>query len=350
MMWEIKAKSIGAFSYHEMMAVIDVDLLRLFYFTEKTLVLQNCAGIRQVLCKPKKEEIMRDAFSDCHPVVNFIFYTGAFIMGMCFVHPAFLACSLILAIAYYVTVKREWLKFILGMLGLFVAMSVLNPMFNTRGETVLFTYLGGRPYTLEALCYGVALAAMFVTIITWFATYNQVMTSDKFLYCFGRLAPSVSLLLTMVLRMVPQFQKKTEQIGGARRCIGKSMENGTNYEKAEHGLVIVSALTSWALEGGVVMADSMRSRGFGAGKRTTFSVYRLRRTDKHLLFLMLVLVITILICALHGGAAAVYTPQMQVTKDKWTVLGMICYFAFLSIPTAMNIMEDLQWRILRSKI
>ena len=151
---------------------------------------------------------MRDAFSDCHPIVNFIFYIGALVMGMCFVHPVFLVCSVVLSFSYYAALKKHCIKYLAGMLALFVAITVINPLFNTQGVHVLFTLLGGRPYTLEALCYGAAMAAMFVTILTWFATYNQVMTSDKFLYCFGRLAPSVSLILTMVLRLVPSYAQE----------------------------------------------------------------------------------------------------------------------------------------------
>ena len=153
---------------------------------------------------------MRDAFSDCHPIVNFIFYIGAIVMGVCFLHPAFLACSLILAFAYYIRVKKDVLGYTGGMLGLIVFIALFNPLVNTQGEHILFTYWNDRPYTLEALCYGIALAAMFVTLLTWFATYNQVMTSDKFLYCFGKLAPNLSLILTMTLRLVPTFQKKAE--------------------------------------------------------------------------------------------------------------------------------------------
>lgn len=294
----------------------------------------------------------RDAFSDCHPVVNFIFYVGALVMGMCLLHPIFLVISLLLSFSYYGTVKRRWLGYLGGMAGVFWALSLINPLFNTYGERVLFTYFGGRPYTFEALYYGMAVGAMFVTILTWFATYNQVMTSDKFLYCFGRLAPSVTLILTMVLRLVPGFQKKTEQIGGARKCIGKSVENGTAYEKAEHGMTIVSALTSWALEGGIIMADSMRSRGFGTGKRTSFSIYRMRKTDKLLLGLLLTLLLLIVICALRGGMDVSYTPQLCFSgfESVWTICGAVSYVLFLSIPTAMNIMEEIKWRILKSRI
>jgi len=295
---------------------------------------------------------MRDAFSDCHPAVNFMFYICALVMGMCFVHPVFLGCSMLLSMAYYVTVKKEFLGYLGRMAGLFLALALINPLFNTLGETVLFIYFDGRPYTLEALCYGMAVGAMFVTIMTWFSTYNQVMTSDKFLYCFGRLIPSVSMILTMVLRLVPSFQKKAVQIGGARKCIGKSVENGTTMEKTENGMTIVSALTSWALEGGVIMADSMRSRGFGTGKRTSFSIYRMSLRDMILLILMFVLFFSIIICALGGGMDATYTPQLCISgfESIWTVWGVICYILFLSIPTAMHLMEEFIWHVLRSKI
>ncbi len=43
---------------------------------------------------------------------------------------------------------------------------------------------------------------MFV-VIQWFSCYNKVMTSDKFIYLFGRLIPALSLILSMALRFVP---------------------------------------------------------------------------------------------------------------------------------------------------
>lgn len=273
-------------------------------------------------------------------------------MGMCFLHPLFLVSSFLCSMAYYQVVKKHSLKYLGSMLGIFLILSVINPLFNTQGEHVLFSYFGGRAYTYEALCYGMALAAMLLTILTWFATYNEVMTDDKFLYCFGKLSPSLSLILTMVLRLVPSFQKKCDQIAGARRCIGKSVENGTTYEKAEHGLTIVSALTSWALEGGVVMADSMRSRGFGSGKRTCFSIYSMRGQDRRLIALMGVLMAVIFFSSLKGGTNVTYTPVLSFSgrANPWTLLGGAAYFIFLSIPTVLSLKEAVTWHILRSRI
>lgn len=291
-------------------------------------------------------------FSDCHPMVNFIFYIGAFVMGMCLIHPAFLMCSLISSLTYYGIVKRDLKFYMMKISLLFVGLSVINPFFGTYGETVLFTYFHHRPYTLEALFYGMALGIMFVTILTWFATYNEIMTSDKFLYCFGRFSPSAALILTMVLRLVPSFQKKAGQISNARECIGKSITGVSVYQKSENAMVIVSALTSWMLEGGITMADSMKSRGFGSGNRTTFSVYRIRKLDKWLIFLMILIEIIIVISAFKGGMKVSYVPELEITylQNPWTVIGSICYGTFLSIPTVLHIVEEMTWCILKSKI
>lgn len=293
----------------------------------------------------------RDTFSTFHPVINFTFYVGAFILGMMLIHPVFLLISAVAAMAYYITVKgRKAAGFISGMIPLFLMLSFVNPLFNTYGDRVLFTWWNGRHYTLEALCYGTALAAMVVTILLWFASYSFVMTSDKFLYLFGRAVPSVSLVLTMILRLLPNYEKKIAQISGARKSIGMSAENGTSREKMEHGLTIVSAMTSWALEGGIIMADSMRSRGFGAGKRTTFSLYRFEKRDKCLLVIMAGLFAIVIFCCIMGGSSAEYTPDLSVAMSPYTAVGAVAYGIFLAIPTAVNITEEIIWHILRSKI
>jgi energy-coupling factor transport system permease protein len=178
------------------------------------------------------------------------------------------------------------------------------------------------------------------------------MTSDKFIYIFGRLMPSMSLVLTMILRLVPDYQRKISQIRGARRSIGKGADTGTFMEKAEDGMTIISALTTWALEGGIVTADSMRSRGYGSGKRTSFSVYSFGIRDKVLLAALLALGALIVVAALNGGMQAQFVPHLEITwgGSKWTAAGLAACFIFLSIPTVLNITEGIVWRILRSRI
>ena len=248
----------------------------------------------------------QDAFSGYSPQVNFIFYIGTVFFTVLIVHPAFLICSLVLSAVYYLQVRgRQGLRMIGGMIPVFVVVSAVNPLLNTGGDRVLF-HLGQRPYTLEALYYGMALGCMFTAVILWFASYNRTMTSDKFMFVFGRKSPVISMILTMVFRMVP----------------------------------------------GLVTADSMQSRGYGSGKRSAFSIYSFVKRDRLTVCLMFLLMAGILATVLRGGTRASYTPELMVTgyNDPWLWVGSICWFVFLSIPVAVDVVEEMRWHVLRSKI
>ena len=293
-----------------------------------------------------------DAFSKRHPLVNFIFFLGAIGFGVVIQHPVYLAAGFLGGTTYYLLLNgRKGIKMLLGLLPLFLIMTAINPLFNTYGATLLF-YLFGRPYTLEALYYGMAIATVFVVMLIWFGCYNAVLTSDKFTSLFSNLIPALSLLLVMVLRMIPNLMRKAAQFAGARKSIGKgSAENATNKEKLTDSMTILSALTDWALEGGVVTGDSMRSRGYGSAKRTSFVVYRMTGIDFSLLVIQCVLILAVLGTALTGGTTATYTPDFYIAPvSGMHILGLVAYCAYLSIPTVLHIKEAIQWHISRSKI
>ena len=286
----------------------------------------------------------QDAFSRCHPVVNFIYFALAIGFGVVIQHPAYMLAAVVGAALYFLLLKgRKGVKTMLFLLPVFLVIALVNPLFNTLGETELFL-LFGRPYTLEALYYGAVVGGMFVVMMLWFGCYSQVLTSDKFTSLFGSLIPALSLLLVMVLRMIPNLMRKTAQISGARKSIGKTGETGTKKEKIRSGMTILSALTDWALEGSIVTADSMRARGYGCAKRTNFQIYQMHTRDWFLLSVTLLLGAATI---LAGGRTAEFIPAMQIAPLTW---GFAAYCAFLLVPTALHLKEAMVWHILRSKI
>ena len=288
-----------------------------------------------------------DAFSKRHPAVNFLFFLGAIGCAVVIQHPAYVGLGIACGCAYYLLLHgRKGLGGIAGMLPICLILIFLNPLFNTYGEHVLLTCFG-RPYTLEALLYGLAIGGVFLQMLLWFGCYNAVLTSDKFTSLFGNLIPSLSLLLVMVLRMIPNLLRKADQILGARRSIGRGT-NGDTKEKLEDGFAALGALTSWALEGSVAAADSMRSRGYGTGKRSSFMIYRLTGEDWVLLILLPVL---LLLALLLGTRKAEFTPVMDIPPLRGrNFLALAFYGAYLLIPTVLHIKEALQWHISRSRI
>lgn len=289
-----------------------------------------------------------DAFSRCHPAVNFLFFVGAIGTSVLIQHPVYLLVGILAGAAYYLLLSgRKGWRITGILLPLFVLVTAINPLFNLSGERVLF-HLFGRPYTFESLLYGAALAAILVIMMLWFGCYNKVLTGDKFTSLFGNLIPSISLLLVMVFRMVPNFIRKTRQIAGARKSIGKGAgENATNSEKLRDGLTVLGALTAWALEGSVVTGDSMRARGYGCAKRSSFMIYRMTAGDWVLMAVMGVLLALTAVAAGLGQTAAAFTPVLQIAPVSW---GVMFYGLYLLIPTVCHIKEAVQWRISRSRI
>ena len=280
-----------------------------------------------------------DAFSKCHPLTNFLFFLGA--IGFCAViqHPIYLLLDAVGAGGYYLLLKgkKGW-SLIAGLIPVFFLLSGINPLLNTYGATALF-HVFGRPYTLEALLYGMVIAGMLVVMLLWFGCYSAVLTSDKFVCLFGGLIPSLSLLLVMILRMIPSLTRKAVQIADARKSVGKGTGASENKKgKVLGGMRILSALTDWALEGSIITADSMRARGYGCAKRSSFRIYRFELRDILLICLMVVFLLGTL---LAGGTEASFTPELRIASPSW---GLASYAAFLLLPLILHGIEVIQQR------
>ena len=178
-------------------------------------------------------------FSKYHPAVNLVFFMGAFGFSVMLLHPVYLVSGLFFSTTYYLLLNgRNGWKMIRKLLILLVFLIIINPLLNTRGNTILFKVID-RPYTYESLIYGVSVATIFVVMLLWLGCYNKILTGDKFTCLFGNIMPTVSLLLVMVFRMVPNFICKIKQITGARNAIGKGTENGNAKEKIKNGVTVL---------------------------------------------------------------------------------------------------------------
>ncbi len=295
-----------------------------------------------------------DAFSRRHPAVNFLFFAFAIVFSMLIVHPIYVICTLIASSAYFIALTgKRGLKKLAGFFPFWIFLSAINPLMNPYGEHVLLWVTQTRPYTLEALMYGISLSGAFIAVLIWFMCYQRVMTGDKFTFLFGNLIPALSLLLVMVFRLVALFQKKAVQISSARKCVGfGASADSKKIDKVRDGTVVLGTLTGWALENSIVTADSMRARGYGTGKRTSFRLTRFENSDMILVVILAITALGTLIPALCGSVAASYTPSIQIApvSGVQNILGLIAYNAMLFVPVLCDIREEIQWRISISRI
>jgi energy-coupling factor transport system permease protein len=294
---------------------------------------------------------MRDSFSSYHPFVNFLYFTFVILFSMIFMHPVSLVISLSLAFAYSIYLNgKKAIKFnFLYMLPFLVVTALINPAFNHEGVTIL-TYLhNGNPLTLESITYGLAAATMFISVICWFSCYNAVMTSDKFIYLFGKIIPALSLIFSMVLRFVPRFKAQLTIVSNAQKCIGRDISSGSLIRRIKHGIRILSIMVTWMLENAIETADSMKSRGYGLKGRTAFSIFTFDSRDKTALITLVVCGGYILIGAVTKAMYFRYFPSMRGVGLSIYSISVFTTYAFLcAIPLIINITEDNKWKSLQS--
>lgn len=296
---------------------------------------------------------MKDTFSKYHPMINFLYFAFIFVFSMVFMHPVCLIISLICAFIYSISLKgKRAVKFnFVFLLPMMLITAIINPAFNHEGVTIL-TYLHtGNPLTLESIAYGIAASAMLAAVICWFSCYNEIMTSDKFVYIFGRIIPALSLILSMALRFIPKFKEQARIVSNAQRCIGRDISNGSILERARHGITIVSVLVTWAMENAIETADSMKSRGYGLAGRTAFSIYSFDKRDKKAFISILALGCYILLGGISGGLKWRYFPSMNGRDlNVYTVSIWLAYTALCLVPVIIDRKEEHQWKATQSKI
>jgi energy-coupling factor transport system permease protein len=177
------------------------------------------------------------------------------------------------------------------------------------------------------------------------------MTSDKFVYLFGKIMPAISLIFSMVMRFVPNFKTQIQKISDAQKCIGRDVSNGTTKEKARHGMKILSIMFTWALENAIDSADSMRSRGYGLKNRSAFSLYRFDARDMLAAIFLAAVTAIVIIGMVMGKCSIEFYPEIVMAEfDIWTMIVYMAYVLLCFFPIAVEVKEVAIWKLTQSKI
>ena len=177
------------------------------------------------------------------------------------------------------------------------------------------------------------------------------MTSDKFIYLFGKIIPSLSLIISMTLRFVPKFASQLKVVTNAQRCMGRDVRQGSIIKRVKNGLNILSIMTTWSLENAIDTADSMKARGYGTEKRTAFSIFTFDKRDKKALICILLLGAYTLLGNLMGGMYFRYFPSMKAAElSPFGISVFSAYLLLCMFPVIIELWEVRRWNALRSKI
>lgn len=282
------------------------------------------------------------AFYRSHPLLNFVYFAVIIGVTMFSNHPAILLSSFITAWFYSVLLKgKKATRFnFMVLLPVILITVLLNALNVHNGVTVLF-YLNGNRITLEAIIFGFVQGIMLSSVIIWFTCFSAIVTEDKFIYLFGRIAPVIALTISMIFRFIPLLKNRFNEVSTAQRCMGRRKNGRSLTRRIRQFGKEISILIAWSLEASIESADSMEARGYGLRGRTSFHLFRLTGKERRILVLMLVLgVICIVACAMD------YTNIYYYPKLLLPPLSFVQGISILSfcILMAMAIIMDIRGR------
>lgn len=284
----------------------------------------------------------RNPFATYHPAVAFVFLACAIVISMAALQPVFVALSFLGALACSVVCRgaRATAGSFVWIVPLWLVVAIANPLFSASGSTEILR-IGVRAVYAESLVYGACSGGMLASVFLWFSSYAACMNSANTMALFGNVLPIVSLMVSQVMRLVPQFVARGRGIAAAQDAVSAAAPR-TKRQQTAGRLRIVSVLMGWGMEDGIERSDAMRARGYDCGaRRTTYKRYRFGRADASLLAAIVVL------AAIAGACAAAiclrfsFYPTLSGWGAWWAYLP---YALLMAVPPALRFKEWLLWR------
>lgn len=271
-------------------------------------------------------------FRELHPAVNIVWFAAVGTITVLYMNPVTLLITLISACIFLHFLGGS--KFGVMLLPMMLMCAVINPLFSHEGVTVLAYFPSGNPLTLESIIYGVGAALMIGSALVLCLCFSATVTADKLMWLVGRLLPSAAMLITMTLRFVPRFTSQLKA-SYASRCalLGKPEKR---MKKLAIAASVVSNTVTWAIEGSLTGADSMKCRGWGLPGRTSFSPHRFEERDRTALIIITALTFYFICGYITGSVDMRYYPTFRLqasTSFGISVIGAYALLCFYPVIT-----------------
>lgn len=282
-----------------------------------------------------------DRFSKMHPVLGFTFFICAFLLSVSLSNPVFVLPALVFGVIYeFILRGREAVSCLKLTLAIIFVVSLFNFIFAHYGVTLLFQIKDTR-FTFEALFYGIYQGAMLSAMLIWFGIFSRNIDSEKVIYVF-RFAPKCALIFSMVLGFIPRFNAKLEDIRNARLGLNGGRRASSKKERFKHGINDLSALITYSLESSIITSDSMQARGYNP-HAVRYSRYKMTAGDIVLTAFTLFVFIYVMYAKISGRITFVMNPEIY--SKTFDVSAMVLYCAFFFLPTAVDLFEEIRWKI-----
>lgn len=206
-------------------------------------------------------------------------------------------------------------------------------LFLRFGNTVLWAQFWGNPVTLEGLVYSATLWIRVTAALLWCSCLFRLVPVHQIVGLLGRIAPHLSLYVTILLRLIPRMGRQRQSIRNARACLG--IRSGLG-----EGLRRESMVCTWALDSLGATARSMTCRGYSLRRRTSYACRWMGHGDRMLLIGESWGIVVLLCGWALNQTRAWYDPVLIVNQvTPVSVLFYVVYLSFALLPAELELLS-----------
>ncbi|MGE5379525.1 MAG: energy-coupling factor transporter transmembrane component T [Methylocystaceae bacterium] len=217
---------------------------------------------------------------------------------------------------------------------------LINLFFNHNGSTIIFGVptLGDQDiiFTLEVLVFALVMSARLLIILEAFCLFTYLVNPDQIVKYLARWGGNTALVLALTLHQLPLMIKKLAEIKEIQSCRGLDWEENGVIKRLQHSRPLVMALLQDSLEDSMQVAESMQTRGFGAGVRTIY--YQGFWTFKDYLFTGVTVIGLLLgvIFVIRGESGFAFYPVVGPIISPEIILFSAGLFLLFSYPALLS--------------
>lgn len=294
-------------------------------------------------------------FQSLRTEVALLYVALLVILALFFSHPLYLLTLFIALNAVIISagIVREWLvylKFTLLLTGLII---LVNALFVHEGATVLLRsprlpLLGSIRITGEALFFGVGMGLRLLVMTGAFCLMTYAVHPDRILQALGGGNSKILLTLSITLRLLPLVASDFRRITEAQRCRGVNFQARGLKTRLQKYIPVFNTVLLSSLERSFQLAESLQSRGYGAGRRSRLRESLWRPRDGAVLAAALLALVCAAALLGSGWADYSYYPRLQAVRGE-EMLGAVVLGILFLFPAVLQ-WGWARWRLLKLKI
>ncbi len=279
-----------------------------------------------------------------HPAAVLVYLSVLLVLSLLYENPLYLLALLFLLVLLIKGVDgmEAWEGFLKAGVFIMLIIMIINPLVIRAGATIIWRgpavpLLGKLDISMEALYYGAASSIRLLVIISIFCLYNLMISPDRILNLFSKVAGKSVLVIALSTRMLPAMVRELKRIKEVQQLRGVDFGEGGLWERIKKYSCLYNVLLLSSLEASLEIAESMQARAYGSGKRSVYRRNLLRPRDILCLGGSLLALLAAVWGWQYGCGQYTFYPEADfLIKGRTTLITLSVVLFYLSVPLILN--------------